>query len=127
MPGRLLSAAVAVAITAFPLVPSEHVHEASDEHGRVHFYAHRHLAPDHANLPDKGATTLEDHDPLVTIDAAIAQPPQQYAPAVVIAGMCVLHQPDVIERCTRVPLTPAIHGPPLSLATLRAPPDSPRL
>src|SRR4030095_15942385 len=68
MPSRLLSAAVAVAIAAFPLVPPEHVHEASDEHGRVHFYAHRHLAPDHANLPDKGATTLEDHDPLVTID-----------------------------------------------------------
>jgi hypothetical protein len=109
-----------------PLAPPEHAHE-EQETGPPHVVVHRHLnlhglEPHH----QRQSTIDHDEDPILTLTAVFNVPPQpEIAGPVLNAGEPV--QPLALSRTegSFIDVEILIHGPPLALTSLRAPPSFP--
>jgi hypothetical protein len=128
----LLISCLAAATVWNPVAPPEHVHEA-EEHGAMHFLAHRHVEAhfgDSHHAEDHGGAAV-DHDAgrVLTVDSVVSLPtaPVVFGPALA-STIAVLPPPAVaVLHGFRDDIERLIHGPPRTAVGLRAPPASSRL
>jgi len=122
---KISTFALALAIGGLPVVPPQHVHDEAGPGNQHHLVVHRH-APAHRIAPPlEGRPSLEDADPVETIQEVFIAP----SPVTIAApAVQVLATVEFCETvCRLLPfdrIEPVIHSPPGSPSALRAPPPS---
>ncbi|MBI1874111.1 MAG: hypothetical protein HYS05_09510 [Acidobacteria bacterium] len=121
---RTVSAALlAGAMGLFPILPPEHAHDSEDRAGRHHVMVHRHANLHGLQAEHHGGASLDDTNPIATLEPVFTAPGPVSFPAPHFAVQALL-EPAIIGRR---PVHQAfdqqpIHGPPRAPAALRAPP-----
>jgi hypothetical protein len=121
---KRLSVGLALAIGLLPIVPSEHVHEGIGPDGHLHVVAHRHAHAHPLISQLHRAASIEDTDPIVTIEPLFGAPAPIASPAPLVLMVRIVSGPVLARHSTPGEFVElAIHGPPLAPSQLRAPPS----
>ena len=122
-PKTITATLLAAALGLLPILPPEHAHDTEDHGGHHHLMMHRHADPHLLRGEHHEGATLDDTDPVVTLEPVFTAPAQVLLPTPILPDLFVIGSPlrepqTKLQELSRQP----IHGPPREPSSPRAPP-----
>lgn len=122
-PEKLTIAILAGTIGLLPVLPPEHVHNLEDHAGRPHLIVHSHVESHGLNRHHHRGATLDDSDPIITLEPWLSAPVPVFDPTVILTAVTLVEPPSMMRGMATTELIQhRTHGPPGAPSGLRSPP-----